>query len=1139
MKFKSDIEIQAGVEAGGSTGSNGQVLSSTGSGVAWIDQNTISANNAEHVVIYVKNTHTASIAKGTPVYITGTVGATDTVQIAPADASDSAKMPAVGLLDETLAVNAFGYVITGGFMDNITTDPIDGVTPNSNDTVYVKAGGGLTLTKPTGPTGLIQNVAKVGKVSGGNSGSLIVSSILRTNDVPNLTTGKIWVGDGNTTESTVVHLDETNGRMGIGTDSPSEKLGVISSDNIGTTKIISAYSLSQSQSTSLGYNSIMGSYSLNVATLTAQPITFSPNSSEAMRIDAYGNVGIGTTDPDSKLHIVNPDGGSYRFGYGGSSDVYFDSDTVYFRTDNGGANLMTSTVNGLGIGTTEPQTLLHLTHANPILLLEEIDQIADAKRWGIQSETSILKFRAFNDALTTAVDVMSMTRAGNVGIGTTDPGAKLHVVGTSNFQGNIQVSGGTFVDSTRRNIYLNSFDGGGGNGIFFRDGFTYNASITAEDHNGGSADGICISGYDGVSFSTGANSKNERMRITSSGNVGIGTTNPNEKLHAAGNIHAYDASGIDAALFASTAAGSTTIAIRSLGITHFNGGNVGIGTTSPAHKLEVAGVIPKIYINSSNNTGGSIIFDDNLSTGTEIQGTQGNVIFKQSGSEKMRITSDGKVGIGTTSPSAKLEVSSTSGWGLFTERGIKDGSTSTYSHSYGAGNAHILGRAMYFENVAVFSTSTADATTKEYRFKNSADKLIVESLVSGGITDSNILVLSGSNVGIGTTSPEAKLHVVGNVLADAGASSNYSKILGNAAEVLIGRTTTNGIKLYVGSSNQHQIQVLGNFPLDYYINGAFHTRFSNDGNVGIGTTSPSEKLNVNGNILATGTILGSNLSGTNTGDQDLSGYLLLSGGTVTGNLTLSYAYPRINLYDTNNDSDYSIINNDGSFSIYDVTNNSHILSIASGGNATFAGSINTTYVNSGGFTDGYIIWNAAQLNRYGAAIELQFTPTNASTTVKIGANGSNPTTFNAYTGEATFTGNVGIGTTSPGYKLDVSGGINAGGKVTYSKSAGSLSTTGYAVAGLTTGFNGASAGFTFTCFGHTGKYQRIVYSCHNAAGTWITNKVIDEGTNDFDVVASANGSTITFTFKSTSGTKSYTPRVTVEASGAAINSTYA
>ena len=136
-------------------------------------------------------------------------------------------------------------------------------------------------------------------------------------------------------------------------------------------------------------------------------------------------------------------------------------------------------------------------------------------------------------------------------------------------------------------------------------------------------------------------------------------------------------------------------------------------------------------------------------------------------------------------------------------------------------------------------------------------------------------------------------------------------------------------------------------------------------------------------------------------------------------------------------------------------------------------------------------------------------------------------------------GNVGIDTTNPNYKLSVSGGINAGGKVTYTKQAGSLNTTGYAVAGLTTSTNGQSAGFTFTCFGHTGGYQKIVYSCYNAGGNWYASKVIDEGTNQLDVVASANSTTITFTFKSISGTMSYTPRVTVEAVGTAINSTYA
>jgi len=149
---------------------------------------------AGSVIIPVKNTHTASIAKGEPVYITGNVGSSARLEIAPADASNSAKMPAAGLLLQTLAVNAEGYVITGGYLRNITTDTIDGTSTSSNDTVYVKSGGGLTMTKPTG-TNLIQNIAKVARVASGSAGSLLVSSILRTNDVPNITNDYFWLGN--------------------------------------------------------------------------------------------------------------------------------------------------------------------------------------------------------------------------------------------------------------------------------------------------------------------------------------------------------------------------------------------------------------------------------------------------------------------------------------------------------------------------------------------------------------------------------------------------------------------------------------------------------------------------------------------------------------------------------------------------------------------------------------------------------------------------------------------------------------------------------------------------------------------------------------------------------------------------------
>ena len=214
-------------DSGNTPGTANQLLASTVTGTAWIDPSTIVAEAATLVLIACKNTSGAAIAKGTPVYQTGNVGATATIEIAPADALISAnKLPAIGLLQTDLNNGGFGNVVITGELTNFTTSPIDGVVPNPGDKVFVKSGGGLTLTKPTGEGNGIQNMGLVGKVSSGNSGSITVSSIMRTNDVPNLPEGRIWIGDGNTIVSDTVYVDEPNLRLGIGTTSPNYTLDV-------------------------------------------------------------------------------------------------------------------------------------------------------------------------------------------------------------------------------------------------------------------------------------------------------------------------------------------------------------------------------------------------------------------------------------------------------------------------------------------------------------------------------------------------------------------------------------------------------------------------------------------------------------------------------------------------------------------------------------------------------------------------------------------------------------------------------------------------------------------------------------------------------------------------------------------------
>ena len=633
-----------------------------------------------------------------------------------------------------------------------------------------------------------------------------------------------------------------------------------------------------------------------------------------------------------------------------------------------------------------------------------------------------------------------------------------------------------------------------------------------------------------------------------------------------------------------------------------NPGNVGIGVTNPVAKLDIS-VTPSApwiklinanetafnlttYNNGTNNGSSAYAFKHGLyynSTenaavtfyrgGSSVGGFL--TFTTNNGTERMRINSAGNVGIGTTNPLDPLNVQSTGAsdyaFRIFRSTSTTQGLAGFYEGSANQGQLYLLKG----DNTAgIFLNSNGDS------------------------------YLNGGNVGIGTTLPSRPLHVNSgalNFVAEFQSTDDKASILIQDDDTLNYIHSQDG---YLSLGGQGALS-----------SGNLNIRTS-DGNVGIGTTSPGTKLDVNGTGNFTGLVSGitpvaaANFvtkayvdgSGGGTGP-----FLPLAGGTLTGPLTGTSATfegnveirsgNKLILQRPNNgvateistDSTGAMIlnsiNDEGFFFNNNGTNAFKLDPI----NATFAGTATaTSFVSS---TDSGININGITMTRVAANSAIRvadgletlgllrsYAGLNVATTGTFGGNvttganitaigntGNSTLTLQANTGNWTFTnvqasrnleisdsdgtgtvmtidtsGNVGIGNTGPNYKLTVSGGIEAGGVITYSKVAGSLNTTGYAIAGLGTVFNGASAFFTFTASGGTGQYQRVVYSCAGVGTNWVVYKVIDEGTNVLDIEASAtSAATIVFTFKTRSGTQAYSPRVVIQATGHSIISTYA
>ena len=336
-----------------------------------------------------------------------------------------------------------------------------------------------------------------------------------------------------------------------------------------------------------------------------------------------------------------------------------------------------------------------------------------------------------------------------VGIGTTAPDTTLHVEGS---------------------VLIDAYSVGEDAGLFFREGFltTDQPSITVWDmtNSGASPDGLSINANDGIRFRENGG---EVARFKD-GSLGIGTTSPATLLELAGanstqTINATSGSG--AILFEENGDERWSIVQDTVNKLHlswigtskitFDGsggsGKVGIGTTSPQSPLHVVGNVMITNTDSDNTVKDSRILgrtytnnDYNLiygyadattnrlylggGTGTGEPATDIrfftaalNADTDASGTEAMRITSDGKLGIGETAPSFPLHLKYTD------NRTDPQGSGS--SSGAGAIGANAQGGGLFIENASTTDGSFASITFRS----DTADARIAYQTIGSSLSN--------------------------------------------------------------------------------------------------------------------------------------------------------------------------------------------------------------------------------------------------------------------------------------------------------------------------------------------------------------------------------------------------------------------
>ena len=753
---------------------------------------------------------------------------------------------------------------------------------------------------------------------------------------------------------------------------------------------------------------------LSILTGASAPIRFytggTGDANERLRITSTGNVGIGTSTPSTKLHVrADTQNGSLAFAVSNSAN------SERFRVYDNGAIYATSKL-----------TL----------------QTGDA--WDIVPSATSLTFTDTTSGNTPLV----LDESGSVGVGTTNPNAKLEVAGAPT----------TVRASTRPVLVVTDNTTAATSaplvGINFNTRY-FGSNLTDLAFIGGGKENTTDNNYAGyLVFNTrthGSSDIAERLRITSTGNIGIGTTTPSSKLHVHGgaiyNTNAGGVAGIyldsdngdisgDYSSIVTSGAGENLLINRTGGagidfrtssnirMSILGNGNVGIGTTTPDAKLSVnsggsSGAIDSSILatftraDTTGRTAAISVMGGNagfagLYLGDSDSGLDGGVIYDNTNrrlglrsagtSNQLVIDSSGNVGIGTTSPSGKLAIeysgsSATSDHGVIVTNtsGNTGALLSLLRDDTTIGLDNVIGRIGFGQNDSSTGGSGQKAFIQALSDSAGGDSTALsfatsDATFSGSATE-RLRITSSGNVGIGTTTPNQKL-----VVAGSGDTRMY---------------VTDGIQTggwLVGASGTADVALgsITNDNLGFLTNGTERMRITTAGNVGIGITTPDQALDVRrgAGIAAYAQFVG-NGSPANS---------LLVGQDASG-LSRLFQLGANPITFWTNSLERVRIDSAGNVGIGTTTpSQKFTVGGLGGGNQYFMyGGTGTGYGATGYTTSGAVLEMSDYFgtNPFGVYVD------NSGKFQIIKRNGTSGFTM---TGS---TGNVGIGTTGPGAKLDI------------------------------------------------------------------------------------------------------------------------